>query len=1061
MSFDSGGSVDLGSAHGSIIVSMDDAQRKINGQVGQMERGILRSFGQIGDKVQKMGLGLTKVLSPITGFVVGGISSFAKFDDVLTEIEARTGATAEQMESVRQTALQMGQDTAFSATQASDGMLQLLSSGFDLTQTFAALPAVLDLAAAGMLDMGFAGDAVTDVLAQFNLTAEESEMVADALAQASGSSSATITDLIQGFANVGPIAANFGLSVNETAAALAVFSENGIKGAEAGTQLKSMLTNMTSTVPKVKEMWNKLGVSMFETDGTVRNLDDVIDDLNVAMADMTDEERLETIRTLGGAYGQMGLSALLASDGIDEMQDSMDNAADASDLGEARMKSFRGVVNLLKSSLETIAINVIGPLVENYLQPLIAHVTELLNKFNEWVQANPELISTLSVILGFLAILGPVVFAFGSLIGFVASAIGLMLSPLVLVGAAIAGFVFVFKDALKPLEGIIDILAGFFDRLKMAFEAGGISRAIEFFFARIGNVLGQIWDVITSVDWGGIVTTILSAIGSAIVGIGTWLWDNLFKPMIDDAINWFTSGQAATDLGNLALALMSGLLDAIAVINAGATWLWDNLFKPMVDDAIEWFLSGQAATDLNKLTLALMVGLLNAMVLANEGTTWLWDNLFKPMVDDAIEWFLSGQAATDLGNLALALMSGLLTAMALSNEGVTWLWDNLFKPMINDVIEWFTSGQAATDLGNLALALMVGLLNAMALANEGVTWLWDNMFQPMINAVIEFFVSGQAAELLGKLMGAFLTMLKTAFNLTPMGWLWNNVFKPMLDDILKWFTSGQAADDLSAVAEALLDKLAEGLGDVAAWALDTIVNPMVEALAPLAELVQPAIDALKSAWDTAFSAIGGAADAVWQKLLGGIEGVVNGAIDIINGLIDTYNATIGQIAGGIGNLGHVSLGGGGGSGRLGSGVLPHDIDPSQIPGGADGIVWTGNGPINEAAGVFHRRESVVPHGGMSVTPSPDGLQLNGMRELFSSLMGRGSAGSGPVDEAAGVGDGAGGATAINFNGDIQLVLSEEILRDPEMVDRAEQYGRSFMDGVLTNSDIMERVRGQS
>ncbi len=1154
MAFGTGGSVNLGSAFGSITVSMDGARRQLNRQIGELERGVTSSFGRIGSQVQSLGVNMTKVLAPVTGFVIGGITSFAKFDDILTEIEARTGATAAEMEQVRLTALQMGQDTAFSATQASDGMLQLLSSGFDLTQTFAALPSVLDLAAAGMLDVGLAGDAVTDILAQFNLTAEESEMVANALAQASGSSSATINDLIQGFANVGPIASQFGLDIEQTAAALAVFSENGIKGSEAGTQLKSLLTNMASTVPKTTAMWDKLGVSMFDAEGQMRDFDTIIDDLNVAMEGMSDEERIEVVRTLGGAYGQMGLSALLTADGIDTMQDAMSTAATAADLGKARMDSFKGVVDLLKSSLETIAINVIGPLVENYLQPLVESVTEILNEFNEWLMMNPELAATLGLIAGVLAIIGPAITILGV-------ALSMLLSPLGLIIAGVSAVAFVFQDSLKPLTKVIDIFLAFFDQLKMAFDAGGLPRAVEFFFKRIGRVMGRVGGIIGDVlldigesigekfrdmgQWladsgvfeflfqelprriGDTLRVVLPQVGrllgqglrwlignaipllfGALAALGSFLFNALpgileglagfifeilkgvvmgivdgistvwpiiqphLEQMFADLVNWFTSGQGLVDLSGFGLWLLDRLQQGLASLTGIGNYLWDNFIKPMVDDLINWFTSGQAATDLGILATALGDGLLAAFALLGEGAVWLWDNLFKPMLAALAEWFTSGQAASDFNSITKAVMDALLAAFTLLGEGAVWLWDNLFKPMLDSVAEWFTSGQAASDFNSITKAVMDALLAAFTLLGEGGVWLWDNLFKPMLIALAEWFTSGQAAEDLGKIAGALLTSLLSAFGLLLEGasWLWDNLFKPMLIALAEWFTSGQAATDLAAIATALLDKLSEAFDPMLTWANDNIVQPIVDDMDKLVGLVQPIIDDFVGLFDDVLDKLGDIATALnLDTVLDALKTAFSNAFGFVEEVIGLVAGKIQNVVDGIRNvmdaLGGILGIGGGGDGLTDEERETLSTDVTTHRGGhAAGTPWTGNMGRNVVAGTVHGQEGVIParqRGGLTVFPGRNGATLEGLDSfVMQSLFGGGAGGSMMPAMATAGGAGA-GDTNLNFNGDIQVGVSEDVLRDPNMIELAQQYGQSFRDGLLTNADIVERVRGQS
>ncbi len=465
------GAVNLGSAYGDVRIDYSQVNDDLNKALAKVERDLGAGLTRVGESLQRVGRDLTIATAPISGFILKGVLAFASLDEVLTEISARTGATAAEMEKVRQVALQLGQDTKFSSVEASQGILELLASGQSLEEAFSTIPHVLDLAAAGNISLGEAASTVTTILAQFKLRAEDSEEVVNLLNAAAASSKAEIGDMAQAFENVGPIAANFGLDVEDTAAILAVFAQNGILGAEAGTQLKSMLTNMSRPTNDVQGMWKKLNVSMFDAQGNMRDINTIIADLNVAMADMTQQERIETIQTLAGSYGQVGLSALLASGGISQMEIDMANAATASEVAAERSNSFNGKIEQLSGSLETLSINVIGPLVEKYLEPLIASLTETVNVVNEWVLANPELAAQIAIIAGLIAGLGPVLIvaglaisAIGTAIGFILSPIGLVIAAVIALGAAYATNFMGIRDAVNnAVDWIIPKLQSIYD----------------------------------------------------------------------------------------------------------------------------------------------------------------------------------------------------------------------------------------------------------------------------------------------------------------------------------------------------------------------------------------------------------------------------------------------------------------------------------------------------------------------------------------------------------------------------------------------------------------------
>ena len=443
------------SAEVQLILKVDDRSSSqmnaISASAKKMTTGFTNagnSMKAFGAKSRQIGGSLTRSLTlPIVAIGGAMVKTFADFDATMTNIEARTGATATQMEKIRKTAIRMGRDTAFSANQAGDAMLELMASGSSVEEAISTLPHVLDLASAGQLELGRSADIVTDILAQFRLGVEDSEGVVNALAAAAQSSSADIESLAQGFGNVGPIAADFGISFEQNAAIMAVFSENAIKGAQGGTALKSILTAMTSGTKQSSDAWNRLGTSMFDALGNVKDFDVVIDEINKGLESMTQQERLATIQDLGGSFGKVGLSALLASGGIDTMLGKMENSQTASQVAKKQMESFNGAVNQLSGSLQTMAIVVIGPFVENTLQPMIEWVTKALNAFTDWAAENERLATLIVSVVAAIALIGPALW----IIGAASSVFGTMLAGF---GAVSTGVGFLL-GILAPLATLL------------------------------------------------------------------------------------------------------------------------------------------------------------------------------------------------------------------------------------------------------------------------------------------------------------------------------------------------------------------------------------------------------------------------------------------------------------------------------------------------------------------------------------------------------------------------------------------------------------------------------
>jgi TP901 family phage tail tape measure protein len=505
--------VQIGADISDLRRGLNEAYNQISGFGDRVSRG----FSGVGASISRAGGALSIATAPLADFGKAGVDTAATFQSSMAEISARTGIVGADLESVRQLALDLGADTAFSAQQAADGFLQLLSSGQSVEEAMSTIPVILDAAAASGEDLGTTADVVTDIMAAFGLKTEDAAGVVDVLAAAAGASSADMASLGQGFANVGGVAKSFGLSVEDTAATLAVFSENGIKGAEAGTALKSMLLNMTRPTEDVQGAWGELGISMYDAMGNARPLEQVIADLDSVLDTMSTEEQNEYMTTLAGSFGVVGLTALRGSKSIQDMKKAMGEQASASDIAAARMDTFSGRVDSLMGSVETLMITALTPLMENVLTPLIESITGVVNQIAVWANANPQLASTLVAIGGAVTLLGPALVGLGTAmtlaapaVGALAAAFAVLVSPLALVAAGIAGLAIVASQVID-FGALFGNIAS---AIRNGLEQIGITEAVETFKNRIAAAF-QLLDS-GVIDFSGFVDIIRTSFVTAV-----------------------------------------------------------------------------------------------------------------------------------------------------------------------------------------------------------------------------------------------------------------------------------------------------------------------------------------------------------------------------------------------------------------------------------------------------------------------------------------------------------------------------------------------------------------
>lgn len=505
-----------------------------------------RRFREIGGSLAIAGIGIGALVAPMVGFGVAGTQAAATFESSLNEISARTNLVGDDLERVSDFALQMGADTSFSAQQAADAFLQLLSSGSDVEEAMSTLPSVLDLAAASGMELGTTADLLTDILKQYQLEVDSASTVTDWLAQAAGSSSATVSDLAAGFGNVGPVANMFGLSVEESAAALATLAENGIKGAEGGTALKSMLLNLSRPTSEVTSALNDLGVSLFDGAGNVRDFDDILDDLDAALDKLPMDEQIRLSNRLAGSYGITAFNAFRASGGIDEMLDSMDSASTASEVADARLAGFNGMVEQLTGSMETLSIRVMTPFMQNVLTPFLGSLLPIINSMSDWAAANPELVTQIATLIAVVAGAAAVLLGLGT--------------AFTVVGSAISGITAILGFILSPIGLVVGAVAA----------------------------LGVAW----ATNFGGIRDFVDREVMPRLQAFFSWLggvWETNIKPGLQGLWEWFTQTALPAVVGfveGTVIPAVQGLIDILGGIWGAVSASLGELYRWFMEDAL-------------------------------------------------------------------------------------------------------------------------------------------------------------------------------------------------------------------------------------------------------------------------------------------------------------------------------------------------------------------------------------------------------------------------------------------------------------------------------------------
>lgn len=333
--------------------------REMERETDRSGRRMESDWGKYGKKAGQAvaaGLAFGTVAAVAAGKAIVGVA--ASFEYEFSRIKANANASAAEIDALRKLTLQLGKDTAFSAGEAAQGANELVKAGMDIADVMAALPGMLDLAAAGELGVAQAAEITANQLNTFKLAAKDATMVADTLAAAANKSTTDVTDLGMSLSMSATVAASAGLTIQETAAALALLANNGLKGSDAGTSLKSMFMQLAAPAAKARDLMDKYGIAVYDANGDMLEFADIIGNVSAALSPLTQEERDFGLATIFGSDAVRTANILVreGEQAYRDMTDAVSETGTAQDVAATKMDNLKGSWEELKGSLETLAI---------------------------------------------------------------------------------------------------------------------------------------------------------------------------------------------------------------------------------------------------------------------------------------------------------------------------------------------------------------------------------------------------------------------------------------------------------------------------------------------------------------------------------------------------------------------------------------------------------------------------------------------------------------------------------------------------------------------------------
>lgn len=400
--------------------NFSDTLKTVEKNVGEFQRTYKRTGRDIqrtGRTASRIGGTLTKAFTaPLLGAGAAATKIGIDFESSMSEVQAVTQASSSEMEMLEKAARDAGANTSKSAKEAADALGYMGLAGWNVKDSIDGLLPVLKLSEAGNLDLGRASDLVTDSMSAMGIEVQELDKYLDVIAQTARSSNTDIDAMMEAYLGVGGVLRGLNIELEESAVALGLLADAGIKGSEGGKALSAILTNLTAPTGRAKKALDELNFTAFDSEGNFKGLDNVLFELKDSMSGMTTEQKNNYRAMIAGKEHTKGLNALLngLDDTYDELSASVKDSNGALDEMRDTMKdNLKGTLEEIKSALEEVGLQIF-----DVLQPGLETGAKKIKEFAQTLNdLSPEQIEMITQIAKMAIVIGPTLMLLGKMTG--------------------------------------------------------------------------------------------------------------------------------------------------------------------------------------------------------------------------------------------------------------------------------------------------------------------------------------------------------------------------------------------------------------------------------------------------------------------------------------------------------------------------------------------------------------------------------------------------------------------------------------------------------------------